>query len=150
MLLLFVVLLLTHQVAGQLQCPQVAASFRGDLNISSFSVSVYRPEGVCGDDRNVSNVDQCKLIITPSVYSYVCMYVLRMHACMYMYGYVCMRAYVCVCVRVRACMRECVRVCMYVCSYMYNIFEAYNWIYPLPLAYSLFSCENTENNGRYP
>ena len=28
-----------------------------------------------------------------------------------------------------------------------NSLKAYNWIYPLPLSYSLYSCENAENNG---
>ena len=69
MLILFVLLLVTHQVVGQLQCPQVSASFRDDLNISSFSVSVDQPEGVKDDGRNASDVDddQCKPITTPTV-----------------------------------------------------------------------------------
>ena len=72
MLLLFVVLLVTHQVAGQSQCPHVAASFRDDLDISSFAVSANQPEGF-KDDGNASDVDddQCKLITTPSVYIYI-------------------------------------------------------------------------------
>ena len=36
MLTLLVFLLVTHQVAGQLQCPQVAASFGDNLDLSSF------------------------------------------------------------------------------------------------------------------
>ena len=74
MLILFVLLPVTHQVAGQLQCPQVPASFKDDLDIqSSFSVSADQPE----DDGNASDVDDdhCKLITTPTVnyaiYSYV-------------------------------------------------------------------------------
>ena len=77
MLLLFVVLLVTHQVASQSQCPQVAVSscstsFRDDLDISSFAVSANQPEGF-KDDGNASDVDddQCKLITTPSVYIYI-------------------------------------------------------------------------------
>ena len=61
MLILFVVLFVTHQVAGQLRCPQVAASLRDDLDISSFSVLLDQPEGI-GDDGNASDDDQCKLI----------------------------------------------------------------------------------------
>ena len=63
MLILFVLLLVTHQVAGQSQCPQVSASFRADLDISSFAVSlsIDQPEGI-GDDGNASGDDQCKLI----------------------------------------------------------------------------------------
>ena len=72
MLILFVLLLVTHQVAGQLQCPQVAASFRDNLDMSSFSVLADQPEGVGGDSGNPSDVedDQCKLITTPTVYIY--------------------------------------------------------------------------------
>ena len=69
MLILFVLLFVTHQVAGQLQCPQVSASFRDDLDISSFSVSLDQLEGV-GDDWNASDLDddQCKPITTPTVH----------------------------------------------------------------------------------
>ena len=62
MLILFMLLLVTHQVAGQLQCPQVSASFRDNpLDFSSFAVSlaIDQPEGV-GVDGNASNDYQCK------------------------------------------------------------------------------------------
>ena len=63
MSILFVLLLVTHQAAGHLQCPQVAASFGGEIDLSSFSVLLKQPEGV-GDGGNVSmsDDDQCKLI----------------------------------------------------------------------------------------
>ena len=61
MLILFVLLLVTHQVAGQLQCPQVSANSRDDLDFSSFSVLLDQPEGM-EDDGNASDDDQCKLI----------------------------------------------------------------------------------------
>ena len=69
MLILFALLLVTHQVAGQLQCPQVSASFSDDLDISSFSVSlaIDQPEGM-EDDGNASDDDQCK-----SSVKYACM-----------------------------------------------------------------------------
>ena len=64
MLILFVLcLLLTHQVASQLQCPQVSASFGDDLEFSSFSVLLDQLESI-GDDRNTSTLSggtQCKL-----------------------------------------------------------------------------------------
>ena len=64
MLILFVLLLVTHQAAGHLQCPQVATSFGGEIDLSSFSVLLEQPEGVRGDGGNVStsDEDQCKLI----------------------------------------------------------------------------------------
>ena len=76
MLLLFVVLFVTDQAAGQSQCPQVSASFRDDLDISSFSVSENQPESF-KDNGYASGVDgdQCKLITTPSVYIYIYIYV---------------------------------------------------------------------------
>ena len=51
MLSLLVLLLVTHEVAGQLQCPQVAASFGEDLDLSSFSVSLHDGvgDGVTGE-----------------------------------------------------------------------------------------------------
>ena len=67
MLILFVLLFVTtHQAAGHLQCPQVSSSFRGKVDLSSFSVLLEQPEDV-GDGGNVSmsdedpREDQCKL-----------------------------------------------------------------------------------------
>ena len=62
-ILIVLCLLLSHQVASQLQCPQVSASFGDDLDFSSFSVLLDQPESV-GDDRNSSALSdgaQCKL-----------------------------------------------------------------------------------------
>ena len=72
MLILFVLLLVIHQAAGHLQCPQVATSFRGEVDLSLFSVLLEQPEGV-GDGGNVSmsNDDQCKLIARLTVHYYV-------------------------------------------------------------------------------
>ena len=72
MSILFVLLLVTHQAAGHLQCPQVAASFGGEIDLSSFSVLLEQPEGV-GDGGNVSmsDDDQCKLIARLTVHYYV-------------------------------------------------------------------------------
>ena len=74
MLILFVLLLVTHQAAGHLQCPQVATSFGlgGEIDLSSFSVLLEQPEGV-GDGGNVStsDEDQCKLIAWLTVHYYV-------------------------------------------------------------------------------
>ena len=72
MSILFVLLLVTHQAAGHLQCPQVAASFGGEIDLSSFSVLLEQPEGV-GDGGNVSmsDDDQCKLITRLTVRYYV-------------------------------------------------------------------------------
>ena len=72
MLILFVLLLVTHQAAGHLQCPQVATSFGGEIDLSSFSVLLEQPEGV-GDGGNVSmsDEDKCKLIARLTVHCYV-------------------------------------------------------------------------------
>ena len=62
-ILIVLCLLLMHQVASQLQCPQVSASFGDDLDFSSFSVLLDQPENV-GDDRNssaLSDGSRCKL-----------------------------------------------------------------------------------------
>ena len=63
MLVLLVLLLATHQVDGQLQCPrQVSPSFRGEVDLSSFSVLLEQPEGVRdGGSASMSDEDQCKL-----------------------------------------------------------------------------------------
>ena len=62
MLVLFVLHLATHQVAGQLQCPQVSPSFLGEVDLSSFSVLLEQPEGVRdGGSASMSDEDQCKL-----------------------------------------------------------------------------------------
>ena len=70
-MLMLIVLLLTHQVAGQFECPQVtAASFGDDLDFTSFSaVLLDQPEGVVVDG-SASDGGQCKL------YNYViiCIY----------------------------------------------------------------------------
>ena len=70
MLILFVLLLVTHQVAGQLQCPQVSASFKNDIDFSSFAVSlaIDQSEGM-GVDGNASGDDQCKSSV--SMYTYI-------------------------------------------------------------------------------
>ena len=63
LILIVLCLLLMHQVASQLQCPQVSASFGDDLDFSSFSVLLDQPENV-GDDRNSSALSdgaRCKL-----------------------------------------------------------------------------------------
>ena len=63
LMLIVLCLLLTHQVASQLQCPQVSASFGGNLEFSSFSVLLDQPESV-GDNRNTSTLSdgaRCKL-----------------------------------------------------------------------------------------
>ena len=73
MLILFVLLFVTtHHVAGQLQCPQVSSSSRGEIDLSSFSVLLEQLEGV-GDGGNVSmsDEDQCKLIARLTVHYYV-------------------------------------------------------------------------------
>ena len=74
MLPLFVVLFVTDQVAGQSQCPQVSASFKDDLDISSFAVSANRQSEDFKDDGNASDVDddQCKL--QRHLYIYLVMY----------------------------------------------------------------------------
>ena len=62
-ILIVLCLLLMHQVASQLQCPQVFASFGDDLEFSSFLVLLDQLESV-GDDRNASTLSdgaQCKL-----------------------------------------------------------------------------------------
>ena len=59
-MLILLVLLLTHQVAGQLECPQVSASFGDDLDFTPFSVLLHQPKDVA-DDGNASNGGQCKL-----------------------------------------------------------------------------------------
>ena len=60
-MLILLVLLLTHLVAGRLQCPQVSTSFGDDLDFAaSFSVILHQPEGVV-DDGNADNGGQCKL-----------------------------------------------------------------------------------------
>ena len=54
-----------HQVASQLQCPQVSASFGDYLDFSSFSVLLDQPENL-GDDRNSSALSggaPCKLLL---------------------------------------------------------------------------------------
>ena len=53
-------LLLMRRVAGQLQCPQVAASFGDDLDLSSFLVLLDQPEGV-GHSGNERDGGQRKL-----------------------------------------------------------------------------------------
>ena len=72
MLILFVLLLVTHQAVGDLQCPQVATSFRGEVDLFSFWMLLEQPEGV-GDGGNVSmsGDDQCKLIARLTVHYYV-------------------------------------------------------------------------------
>ena len=72
MLILFVLLLVTHQAAGHLQCPQVATNFGGEVDLSLFSVLLEQPEDV-GDGGNVSmsDDDQCKLIAKLTVHYYV-------------------------------------------------------------------------------
>ena len=63
MLILFVLLLVTHQAVGVLQCPKVATSFRGEVDLSSFSMLLEQPEGVeDGGKVSMSGDDQCKLI----------------------------------------------------------------------------------------
>ena len=60
-MLILLVLLLTHLVAGRLQCSQVSASFGDYLDFAmSFSVLLHQPEGVV-DDGNTDNSGQCKL-----------------------------------------------------------------------------------------
>ena len=73
MLILFVLLLVTtHQAAGHLQCPQVSCSFRGEIDLSSFSVLLEQPEDVAdGENVNMSDEDQCKLIARLTVHYYV-------------------------------------------------------------------------------
>ena len=69
MLVILIVLLLTYQVAGQLECPQVTAdSFGGDLDFGSLSaVLLHHPEGVADDgNANYDGDGQCKLYL----YSY--------------------------------------------------------------------------------
>ena len=61
MLILFVLILVTHQITCQLQCPQVSASPRDALDFSSFAVLLDQPEGI-GNDGNANDDDQCKLI----------------------------------------------------------------------------------------
>ena len=70
MSILFVLLLVTHQAAGHLQCPQIAASFGGEIDLSSFSVLLEQPEGV-GDGGNVNISDDSKLIARLTVHYYV-------------------------------------------------------------------------------
>ena len=61
MLILFVLLLVTHQAAGHLQCPQVATSLGGEIDLSSFSLLLEQPEGVRdGGNVSKSDDDQCK------------------------------------------------------------------------------------------
>ena len=50
MLTSLVLLLVMQLVTGQLQCPQVAASFGDDLDLSSFYVSLDDGVGVADDD----------------------------------------------------------------------------------------------------
>ena len=60
MTLVVLPLLLMRRVAGQLQCPQVAASFGDDLDLSSFLVLLDQPEGV-GHNGNERDGGQRKL-----------------------------------------------------------------------------------------
>ena len=60
MTLVVLPLLLMRRVAGQLQCPQVAASFGEDLDLSSFLVLLDQPERV-GHNGNASDGGQRKL-----------------------------------------------------------------------------------------
>ena len=60
MILAVLPLLLMCRVTGQLQCPQLPASFGDDLDLSSFSVLLDQPEGV-GDNGNASGGGQGKL-----------------------------------------------------------------------------------------
>ena len=76
MLALLVLLLATHQVDGQLQCPrQVSPNFRGEVDLSSFSVLLEQPKGVRdGGNASMSDEDQCKLTdckVKCSLYSYI-------------------------------------------------------------------------------
>ena len=73
MLVLLVLLLATHQVDGQLQCPrQVSPSFRGEVDLSSFSVLLEQPEGVRdGGNASMSDEDQCKLTARLNVHCIV-------------------------------------------------------------------------------
>ena len=65
MILVVLPLLLILRVAGQLQCPQVPASFGDDLDLSTFSVLLDQPEWGVGDNGNASggghDTDQGKL-----------------------------------------------------------------------------------------
>ena len=63
MLVLFLLLLVrANQMAGQLQCPQVSSSFRGEVDLSSLSVFLEQPEGIRdGGNASMSDEDQCKL-----------------------------------------------------------------------------------------
>ena len=83
---MFMSLLIMHQAAGQLQCPQVSASFRDGLDFS-LSVSLYQPEGV-GDDGSVSEDDQCKLITRLTVQLYVYGYIATC-CCRVIFSYAC-------------------------------------------------------------
>ena len=70
-ILIVLCLPLMHQVASQLQCPQVSAGFGDDLDVSSFSVMLDQPENV-GDDRNsnaLSDGAGCKSVIIIYRYS---------------------------------------------------------------------------------
>ena len=61
MLILFVLLLATHQAAGHLQCRQVATSFGGEIDLFSLSVLLEQLEGVGnGGNVSMSGDDQCK------------------------------------------------------------------------------------------
>ena len=60
MILAVLPLLLMCRVAGQLQCPQLPASFGDDLGLSSFSVLLDQPEDVA-DNGNASDGGQRKL-----------------------------------------------------------------------------------------
>lgn len=55
MLTLLVFLLVTHQVTGQLQCPEVAASFGDDLDLSSFYLQLGNGVGDMGGDTGVGS-----------------------------------------------------------------------------------------------
>ena len=72
MLILFVLQLVTHQATGHLQCSQVATNFGCEINLSSFSVLLEPSEGVGnGGNVNMSDDDQCKLIVRLTVHYYV-------------------------------------------------------------------------------
>ena len=58
-------LVVTHKVVissrvNQLQCPQVPASFGGDLDLSSFSMLLNQSEGTGDSDGKLSYGDQRK------------------------------------------------------------------------------------------
>jgi nuclear pore complex protein Nup62 len=73
-----------------------------------------------------------KLICSPRMHMYVCMYVcICMYVCMHMYvcmyAYVCMHMYAYVCMHMYVCMYA--YVCMYVCMHMYVCMYAYVCMY---------------------